>query len=195
VPSSQGLPDLVAELSRQIEAQTHTLRTLAREGPVGGSPGWHSFVADLPVLRLSEAQQREYLTHGAPIKTGALPIDVRGVLEHWCQEFKQKAWQLQHRFNRESDHSPVLRAAEEALARIDRWLGTYVEREVKAHLNAVRPALGRSSIFQNALRSTPRWGSVSSAVNTLSCKACGAPRSDESAQTCGFCGSSLFTDP
>ncbi len=50
------------------------------------------------------------------------------------------------------------------------------------------PAPLKSSIFRNALATTPRYVACAPGSVTLTCAGCGAPRDDVSLKRCAHCG-------
>ncbi len=173
-------PATPATLLADLEARAAELVRVASEAPLGGGPPWQAVLTAHGVAPLPADDRQAYLASGMPMNRGALPIEVRRVLEV-----------LQRTASAALAH---LAASQEVDDAVERRVATLADRAMRDYLHAVRPPVTAGGIFANARASTPRFAATVAGVATMRCSACGASRSSEGDQACRFCGAPIYRD-
>lgn len=154
-------------LSDQARDACRSLLDHASSLPRGGGPAWDQTLDQLGAPRLSEADRADHLKNGAPQGKGPLPIEMRRALERAVAPY---ANQME-----------------------DSWRGRdIVEQSMRDYIQLVKPVVSTSSIFANAMATTKTYGKTESKTSTITCPACGAPRTQgDDSLTCRYCGGEL----
>lgn len=152
----------------------------ALESSAQGSDAWNTLLAELG-LAVPAAKVREQLALRQPLKKGALPVEVRHVLER-LQTITRKTL---------SDAA----VGDETSAAFEKTLEHFVEEDMTLYLKAVRPAASPKSIFATAKATTKKYGDMNTkaVVEIVRCKSCGAARPEGTdLRVCDFCGGNFF---
>ncbi len=173
-------------LERWLDQWEAHVRTRARGCARGGDATWDEVLASLGVAPLPAAEREAHLRDGPKQRAGALPIEVRWVA--------QKLHDQAHARCRELDLK--ITGGDEVVDRIERRLADFVDETVRGHLQALVPPTTTSSIFANALASTPDYNAMSGGGGAMTltrkCTVCGAPqKKDEASAVCVYCGGGL----
>jgi hypothetical protein len=87
-------------------------------------------------------------------------------------------------------------ATQRAIDKLAHRIELLVDDELRAYMGVVRPTISTSSIFANAMATSPRTidhpQAAAAGVSTTQCSCCGAPRQQgRESMICEFCGSKL----
>ena len=171
----------VQALATRVDARVREVTGIAARSALGGGPEWDSVLQSLAISPLPLDARASYLASGMPMSRGALPIEVRRVLERVQADARRELSALA---NGGADDS--------ACDELGATLRDLADREMRAYIQAIRPPAQTSSIFKNALASTPRYAATAAGVSTTKCSACGAARADLAVEVCQFCGASFY---
>lgn len=178
----------VSELASWVETSVDRVRQTAASAPRGGDEQWIGLLRQLGVEPLSEEQRARHLAQGAPISKGALPMEFRWALEAIEKQAAPACRDIDMALDAGDD------AAQRAVDKLSRRISLLVDEELKAYMSSVRPTVSTSSIFANAMATSPNYMNQAQAagVNTTTCTCCGAPRQGaRESMECEFCGSPL----
>jgi hypothetical protein len=178
----------VGELQNWLETSVDRVRQTAASSPRGGDDRWVGLLRELGVEPLTDAQRVRHLGQGAPINKGALPMEFRWALEAIEKQASPACRDIDMAVDAGDD------ATQRAVDKLSHRINLLVDEELKAYMSSVRPTISTSSIFANAMATSPNYMAQAegAGVNTTSCACCGAPRQAGSeSMECEFCGSPL----
>lgn len=154
---------------------------------LGGDAAWDAVLREHGVSPLPPTERQRHIQEGPRRSRGALPIEVRWVIEAVHQRSREAARALDLRVETPEEQRIV--------DGIEHRLVNLVEDTTRAHLQRVTPAVNTTaSIFANARATTPNYASAGAAagVSQMKCKSCGAPRKSlEEIGACGYCGGKI----
>ncbi len=187
--------DEMADLTEKLDALEHKLHSsvgdvleLARQTPPAGTPAWIALMASVGVEPLGLRQREQALRTGFQFHRGALPVEVRMVLERIRDDVSTRSRTV-------AEPADVL-TGETARAYVEsfqRRLDELVETRLQDYVDAIKPAASVNAIFANALASTKKFTAEGSGSQTKTCDCCGAGRpADTDLRTCAFCGTPFF---
>ncbi len=169
----------VRELAERLAARAREVLRVAAASPPGGGGDWEELAASVAVPILSFEERVRYLGT-PPLQQGALPIEVRRVLERVRDLALDELAAV-----RDLD-------ADDGGDELEVVLRCFVESRMREYIQTIRPPQGAGGIFRNALATTPRYAVAEAGMSTLRCSMCGAARLDAKVEHCQFCGASLF---
>lgn len=186
----------IQSLSDDTQTRVRQTVTMAKERPAEGHDTWNAHLAAIGLLPMTAVQIGALIQTGANIKSGALPIELRQVLQKIKDNAELEIGKLTAELETlEADDEFDADPPRESLERLNDFLRDMVDKEVRDYIQSTKPATGLKGIFANAATTTPKYfeHAAKAGVKTLKCPTCGAPRpADQSLETCAFCGSQLL---
>lgn len=177
-----------AQLSHWVEDSVARIRQTAASAPRGGDDRWIGLLTEFGVEPLGPEERTRHLEQGAPINKGALPMEFRWALEAIESRAAPACREIDLAVEVGDD------ATQREVDKLAQRINLVVSDELTAYMSSIRPTVTTSSIFANALASSPNYMAQSdgAGVSTTACGACGAPRqAGRESMTCEFCGSNL----
>lgn len=171
------------ELSRSIEQTID----LAKDTPPKGGEEWFSFMITLGVEPLDMKSRGHALSSGFQFNQGALPVEVRRVIERLKDDVAERATRFTEKHGGSAEANKIL---------LDEFLVTLedvVESSMGDYVLSIKPKAALAGIFANAAMTTKTFEKQDAGAITKKCRCCGAARpSDTELKTCAFCGTSFF---
>ncbi len=182
------LTEKLTVLERELHNSVGDVLELARQTPPAGTPEWIALMAARGIEPLGLKQREQALRTGFQFHRGALPVEVRMVLERIRDDVSTRS--------RRVTEPPDASAGETARAYVEsfyRRLEELVETLLQDYVDAIKPAASVNAIFANAMASTKKFAAEGAGSQTKTCNCCGAGRpADTDLRTCAFCGTPFF---
>lgn len=171
------------ELSHSIQQTVN----LAKSTPPKGGEEWFSFMMTMGVEPLNVTARSNALASGFQFNQGALPAEVRRVMERLKQDVADRATRFTEKHGGSAEANKIL---------LDEFLVTLedvVESSMGDYVLSIKPKAALAGIFANAAITTKTFEKQDAGAITKKCRCCGAARpSDTELKTCAFCGTSFF---
>jgi hypothetical protein len=172
----------IAVLAARFHDRVERALTAALAARIGDDPTWDAFLAAEGERALPVAERLALAAQGVPNLRGALPVEVRRLLERIGSETERQLAAIP-----QDDESDAARD------RLRQELTQFVAQKMRDYLDRARPAPTLAGIFANAQATSLRSGDVKAGTETVTCPCCGAARQKGgSLKICAYCGNELF---
>jgi len=187
------------------EKEAQEILTKALQSAMGGDAEWDLYLASWKVESLSAEKRKDLLQGEVKLTKGALPYEVRQVLEVWEKKGLDEAKQVVKAYQKAIKQAEETEdyEGEEALAQqlrpfewdVRAYLMDTKESCMRSYLQSVKKKnKGIGSVFANAMKTSVKYTMTeTSTAAALCCPSCGSPRMTTAVETiCNFCGTDLL---
>lgn len=127
-------------------------------------------------------------------KKGALPIELRRMLQGLQNHYRAKLHRLRHDIDNLNPEQ--FDVALELVGEAEEKLKLFIDPTVKTYIEQIRPKITIQSIFANAMSSSIKQQNSAEHVHSKTCACCGAARPNKTnLKMCAYCGSPFFSEP
>lgn len=181
--------EIINSFREELETKVNQTIHLASHSPLGGNEEWDVYMKSHELIPKTTDERKQLLALKETASKGALPVEVRMLLEKHQQSATGKLQELKQQFDKEEWWVRVETPAQ-------KLIHNFIEEGIKKYMGETDAKLvSAKSIFSNALRTTPKYMTEIHKAGTKSekCPTCHAARpADSELKTCAFCGSPIF---
>lgn len=177
----------MSKLRKEFQSKIEECVAIARTATSDESDTWDNYLKNLSLTPLTKEDRNQRYTLNETIQTGALPVELRSVLDFHSAAIRQTMNDLKTEFGNQDwwidrVEKPFLKVVDDM-----------PRQTLQEYIGAVR--MDSTTILKNAAKVSYGYFDTTVKSNSKShlCPTCRAARPAETdLTTCSFCGSSLF---